>query len=105
MAEAIQELQDSGVEPDLWKVEGLARPEDCGRVVTAARAGGCHNVGCIVLGRGADNRQVGGWLEIATVVLGFVGFAIGQHGLLGSAGRLAKRTSHARSEVAEISRR
>jgi myo-inositol catabolism protein IolC len=33
MVEAIRELQNGGVDPDLWKVEGLARPEDCERVV------------------------------------------------------------------------
>src|SRR5262245_29209874 len=78
MVEAIQELQDGGVDPDLWKVEGLARPEDCERVVAAARAGGRHDVGCIVLGRGEDDRKVREWLGIAAAVPGFVGFAIGR---------------------------
>ncbi len=78
MVEAMQELQGSGVEPDLWKIEGLARREDCERVVAAAHAGGRRNVGCIVLGRGADDRQVREWLEIAAAVPGYVGFAIGR---------------------------
>jgi myo-inositol catabolism protein IolC len=78
MVEAIRELQDSGVDPDLWKVEGLARREDCERVVAAARAGGRGNVRCIVLGRGADNQKVREWLEVAATVSGFVGFAIGR---------------------------
>jgi len=78
MVEAMQELQDSGVEPDLWKVEGLERREDCDRVAAAARAGGGSNVRCIVLGRGADNRKVREWLEIAATVPGFIGFAIGR---------------------------
>jgi myo-inositol catabolism protein IolC len=78
MVEAIQELQDSGVEPDLWKVEGLERREDCERVAAAARAGGRSNVRCIVLGRGADNRKVREWLETAAAGPGFVGFAIGR---------------------------
>ena len=78
MVEAIQELQDGGVDPDLWKVEGLVRREDCERVVAAARAGGRHNVGCIVLGRGEDDRKVREWLGIAAAVPGFVGFAIGR---------------------------
>jgi myo-inositol catabolism protein IolC len=78
MVEAIQELQDSGVEPDLWKVEGLERREDCERVASAACAGGRNNVRCIVLGRGADDRKVREWLEIASAVSGFVGFAIGR---------------------------
>jgi myo-inositol catabolism protein IolC len=78
MVEAIHELQNSGVDPDLWKVEGLARHEDCERVVAAARAGGRHDVGCIVLGRGEDDRKVRAWLGIAAAVPGFVGFAIGR---------------------------
>jgi 5-dehydro-2-deoxygluconokinase len=78
MVEAMQELQDSGVEPDLWKVEGLERREDCERVAAAARAGGRSNVRCIVLGRGADDRKVREWLEIAAAVPGFIGFAIGR---------------------------
>jgi 5-dehydro-2-deoxygluconokinase len=78
MVEAIHELQNSGVDPDLWKVEGLARHEDCERVVAAARAGGRHNVGCIVLGRGEDDRKIRAWLGIAAAVPGFVGFAIGR---------------------------
>jgi 5-dehydro-2-deoxygluconokinase len=78
MVDAIGELQDSGVEPDLWKVEGLERREDCERVAAAACAGGRSNVRCIVLGRGADNRKVREWLEIAAAVPGFIGFAIGR---------------------------
>jgi myo-inositol catabolism protein IolC len=78
MVEAIQELQDSGVEPDLWKVEGLERREDCERVAAAARAGGRSNVRCIVLGRGADDQKVSEWLEVAATVPGFIGFAIGR---------------------------
>jgi myo-inositol catabolism protein IolC len=78
MIKAIQELQGDGVDPDLWKVEGLARREDCERVVATARAGGRNNVSCIVLGRGEDDRKVREWLGIAAGVPGFVGFAIGR---------------------------
>ena len=78
MVEAIRELQDSGVDPDLWKVEGLARREDCARTVAAARSAGRHNVGCIVLGRGEDDQKVREWLEVAAAVPGFIGFAIGR---------------------------
>jgi len=78
MVEAIHELQDAGVEPDLWKVEGLDRREDCERVVAAARAGGRDRVGCIILGRGEDERKVRQWLGIAAEVPGFIGFAVGR---------------------------
>jgi myo-inositol catabolism protein IolC len=78
VVEAIQELQDRGVEPDIWKLEGLDRREDCERVVAAARSGGRHAVGCIVLGRGEDDRKVREWLETAAAVPGYIGFAIGR---------------------------
>jgi 5-dehydro-2-deoxygluconokinase len=78
MVEAIEELQDAGVEPDLWKVEGLDRREDCESVVAAARAGGRGHVGCIILGRGEDEGKVRQWLGTAAEVPGFVGFAVGR---------------------------
>ena len=78
MVEAIRELQDRGVEPDNWKLEGLDRREDCERVVTTARAGMRHAVGCIVLGRGEDDRKVREWLSVAAAVPGYIGFAIGR---------------------------
>jgi 5-dehydro-2-deoxygluconokinase len=78
MVEAIRELQAAGVEPDLWKIEGLDRREDCQKIVATARAGGRDHVGCIVLGRGADDSKVREWLGVAAKVPGFVGFAVGR---------------------------
>ena len=78
MAQTIQELQDAGVEPDVWKVEGLDHHEDCERLVAAARHGGRDLVGCIILGRGEDDRKVRQWLATAAAVPGFIGFAVGR---------------------------
>ena len=78
MVEAMSELQAAGVEPDLWKIEGLDRREDCQKIVATARAGGRDHVGCIVLGRGEDDRKVREWLGVAAKVPGFVGFAVGR---------------------------
>jgi myo-inositol catabolism protein IolC len=78
MVEAIRELQDADVEPDLWKVEGLDRREDCQAIVAAARAGGRDHVGCIVLGRGESDQKVREWLGVAAQVPGFIGFAVGR---------------------------
>ena len=78
MVEAIRDLQTAGVEPDLWKIEGLDRREDCEAVVAAARAGGRDHVGCIVLGRGENDQKVREWLGIARKVPGFIGFAVGR---------------------------
>ena len=78
MVQAIQQLQDGEVEPDVWKIEGLDRHEDCEKVVAAARRGGRNRVGCIILGRGEDDRKVREWLTTAAAVPGFIGFAVGR---------------------------
>jgi myo-inositol catabolism protein IolC len=78
MLQTIHTLQDAGVEPDVWKIEGLDRREDCERVVATARRDGRDDVGCIVLGRGADEKKVVSWLETAASVPGFIGFAVGR---------------------------
>ena len=78
MVETIMQLQDRGVEPDVWKIEGLDRRENCEKIVAAARRGGRHNVGCIVLGRGEDDPKVREWLTTAAGVPGFIGFAVGR---------------------------
>jgi len=78
MIRAIQECQDDGVEPDIWKIEGLDAREDCVRLAEAARAGGRDHVTCVVLGRGGDESKVVGWLENGAGVPGFVGFAVGR---------------------------
>ncbi len=78
MAQTIQQLQDAGVEPDVWKIEGLERREDCEKIVATARRGGRNQVGCIILGRGEDDRKVREWLTTASAVPGFIGFAVGR---------------------------
>jgi 5-dehydro-2-deoxygluconokinase len=78
MVEAIHELQDAGVEPDLWKVEGLDRRSDCEEIVASARSPGRDRVSCIVLGRGEDDQKVRSWLAVAATVPGFIGFAVGR---------------------------
>jgi myo-inositol catabolism protein IolC len=78
MVQAIHELQDAGVEADVWKIEGIEQHEDCQKVVAAARRAGRDKVGCIVLGRGEDDRKVREWLTTAVGVPGFIGFAVGR---------------------------
>jgi len=78
MAEAIRELQDAGVEADIWKIEGLDRREDCERMVEVARRDGREKVGCIILGRGENDEKVREWLTTAAAVDGFIGFAVGR---------------------------
>ena len=78
MVKAIRQLQDAGVEPDVWKIEGLDQTKDCEAVVAAVRRGGRDNVSCILLGRGEDEQKVREWLTTASRVPGFIGFAVGR---------------------------
>ena len=78
MVQAVEQLQDAGVEPDIWKIEGLDRREECAKTVAAARRGGRDKVSCIILGRGEDDKKVHEWLATAAQVEGFIGFAVGR---------------------------
>ena len=105
MVEAIRELQDAGVEPDVWKIEGLDRREDCERIVAAAHSGGRDGVGCIILGRGEDEKKVREWLTTAAGVPGFIGFAVGRTDFWEPlVGWRSKQTTREQA-VAEIARR
>lgn len=78
MKRAIAEIQDSGIEVDVWKIEGVERRADCEMLAAQARSGGRDGVVCVVLGRGANDEKVDHWLREAAPVDGFVGFAIGR---------------------------
>jgi 5-dehydro-2-deoxygluconokinase len=78
MVRAIRELQKSGIEADVWKLEGLDRTEDFVKVCQAAREGGRDKVGCIVLGRGESSEKVREWLQAGVNVKGVIGFAVGR---------------------------
>jgi 5-dehydro-2-deoxygluconokinase len=78
MARSIRDMQEAGVEADVWKLEGIERQADGARVAAAARQGGRNRVGCIVLGRGEDDRKVREWLATAAAVPGYIGFAVGR---------------------------
>ena len=78
MLEAIKSLQAGGVEPDVWKIEGLDAREDCERVSALVRSNGREGVACVVLGRGADDSAVDHWLKQGAGVPGYIGFAIGR---------------------------
>jgi myo-inositol catabolism protein IolC len=78
MIRAIEELQDIGVEADIWKIEGIENQEDCERIVRAARRDGRDGVVCVVLGRGANDEKVDHWLRQGAPVEGYAGFAIGR---------------------------
>lgn len=76
--QAIRTLQDAGIEPDVWAIEGLDRRSDYEHILLTARRNGRSEVGCIVLASDAGEDQVVRWLETAASVPGFIGFAVGR---------------------------
>jgi myo-inositol catabolism protein IolC len=79
MRRAIEEIQNAGIEVDIWKIEGVDERDDAAMLAEQARSGpGREGVVCVVLGRGASTEKVEHWLQTAAPVEGFVGFAIGR---------------------------
>jgi 5-dehydro-2-deoxygluconokinase len=78
MAKAIAELQARGIEPDVWKLEGLENANDYKTIVTQVKSQGRDNVGIIVLGRGESDEKVKHWLREGAKVRGVIGFAVGR---------------------------
>jgi myo-inositol catabolism protein IolC len=79
MREAIEQIQDFGVDVDIWKIEGVETREDNEMLIAQTRKGpGRENVASVLLGRGASDEKVDHWLRQAAPVEGYVGFAIGR---------------------------
>ena len=78
MRRAIADIQDFGIEVDIWKIEGVDERSDAEMLAQQTRAGGRDGVVCVLLGRGASDEKVDHWLAQAAPVDGFVGFAIGR---------------------------
>ena len=105
MVQTIKQLQDAGIEPDVWKIEGLDRRADCEEAVSAARRDGRDKVGCIILGRGEDDKKVRAWLTTAAGVKGFIGFAVGRTDFWEPLVNLLARKTTREAAVTEIGRR
>ena len=74
----IKELQDEGVEVDIWKIEGLNATQDYEKVVAQAKTDRRNGVSIVILGRGEGREGVEKWLRVGKEVPGVTGFAIGR---------------------------
>jgi myo-inositol catabolism protein IolC len=77
VVEAIEQIQDAGIEVAIWKIEGIESSADCESIAAACRRGG-RSADCLILGRGADESKVEHWLATAAPTPGFGGFAVGR---------------------------
>jgi myo-inositol catabolism protein IolC len=78
VVKVIADNQAHGVEPALWKVEGLETVDESAQRVAGQATAGGRLADLIVLGRDAPAGRLGHWLEVASQVPAFAGFAIGR---------------------------
>jgi myo-inositol catabolism protein IolC len=77
VVQVIADNQAHHVEPALWKVEGLETVDAARQVAAQVKSGG-RTADLIVLGRDAPAERLDHWLQVASQVPEFVGFAIGR---------------------------
>ena len=77
MVESMKAIQAAGVEPLVWKLEGVHNSESAKAVVEQAWKNG-RKTGVITLGRGASKEQVQKWLKVGAKTPGIIGFAVGR---------------------------
>lgn len=75
---AIKELQNSEVEPDVWKLEGMETEKEYQDIVSQVQNGDRKDVGIVILGRGAKQETVEKWIRVGAKVRGIIGFAVGR---------------------------
>lgn len=77
MVSSLKEIQAAGVEPSIWKLEGVDKPEAALAVVKQAQSNG-RKAGVITLGRGESKEKVQKWLKVGAKIPGIIGFAVGR---------------------------
>lgn len=101
MVAAIKELHEQGVEPDVWKLEGVDTKEDARAVIDACHEDG-RKAGVIILGRGADQAAVEHWLKVGASVKGAIGFAVGRTIFWNAIDKYYRKECTAEEAIAEV---
>jgi myo-inositol catabolism protein IolC len=75
--QVMEYLQDHGVEPAFWTIEGLGRHDDAVAAAAMAQRGGRQGR-CLVGGRHAPYDELQQWMQVAAPIPGWAGFSIGR---------------------------
>jgi len=78
MKKSIAQLQESGIEPDVWKLECLEKIDEMTVVVEQAQSGGRGMVKVVISDRGESGVGKQAQLAALAVIPGVVGFAVGR---------------------------
>ena len=74
----MEQLQEAGIEPDIWKIEGFSEKVSYEKAIAQARSGGREAVSIVILGRGGTIADVEQWFIAGRDVPGVNGFAVGR---------------------------
>ena len=97
MRRAIEDVQNFGVEVDIWKIEGVDEQSDAAMLAEQARAGpGREGVKCVLLGRGASTEKVEQWLRAGGAGRGLHRLRDRALDLVGRAKRIPRRRARSR---------
>jgi len=75
---AIREFYAEGIEPQIWKVEGIDDPIELSEVALAVQSGNRLDRGLVILGRDENKEKVENWLRVGATMKAVVGFAVGR---------------------------
>jgi RpiB/LacA/LacB family sugar-phosphate isomerase len=74
---AIKELQQTGVNPSIWKLEGTSSLKDL-KKITKQVISFNPNSRIIILGRGESKQKAEQWIKVAAQIPEVIGFAVGR---------------------------
>jgi 5-dehydro-2-deoxygluconokinase len=74
----IREFYAEGIEPQIWKIEGIDDPIELSEVALVVQSGNRLDRGLVILGRDENKERVENWLRVGATVRGVVGFAVGR---------------------------
>ncbi len=75
--QAISQLQDAGIKPDIWKIEGCDKKADYEAIINEIKKTN-PQAKVIILGRGESKEKVTAWLNVGKNIPEIIGFAIGR---------------------------
>lgn len=75
---SVKQIQDFGIEPALWKVEGMPTPTETRALAEAVCLGGRDQVRLVLLGRGESQELITAWFKNTRGLPAYIGFAVGR---------------------------
>jgi 5-dehydro-2-deoxygluconokinase len=75
---SIKKMQESKINPDIWKVEGLESAEDYKLLAEQVKSEGRDKAKIIILGQKAEDKKIEEWLLAGAKVPEVIGLAIGR---------------------------